>query len=153
MAKPRPRAVRDLSPVLVTAISQYNTEYDLHKAARPVARAIAAGRVFKYARHDPRSRNFRRRRGVVTPEISAYAGALVLCGWVAWVYYAKGIWHFGETSVAGEVFLSHEFLPSIMKAIAIGRSKAIQEKIRDGHYHTEFRIDEAAAILGKALGV
>jgi hypothetical protein len=143
-----------LPPLLVAAISEYNKKFDLAKASRPLARVIAAQRTFRYARHDPRSRTLKPlRRRVVTPEIYAYAGALVLCGWVGWVHEAKGIWHFNETSVSGEVFLNHEFLPSIMRAVAVGRSKALLEKITEGHYQPEFRVDEARSILEKALGI
>jgi hypothetical protein len=89
----------------------------------------------------------------MTPEIFAHAEALVLCGWVAWVHSAKGIWHFNETSVSGEIFLSHEFIPSLVKAIAVGRSKALLEKIKEGRYHSEFRIDEAVGSLEKSIGI
>jgi len=143
-----------LPVLLLRAISEYNKEYNLSVAIEPVAKALAAGRPFSYARLDPRSKRVRGGRyGVVTPEIQAYAGALVLCGWVAWVHHAKGIWHFNETSVGGEVFLSHEFLPSVIKAIAIGRSKALLEKIKDGRYHPEFRVEDAVRMLERSVGI
>jgi hypothetical protein len=39
------------------------------------------------------------------------------------------------------------------KAIAIGRSKALLEKIREGRYHPEFRSEDAIRILENSLGI
>lgn len=152
MTKPELRTPRKFSQLIAAAILDYNNGFDLDSAGRPLARALAALRDFSYARHDPRrSVKKRRRQDIVTPEIRAYSSALVLCGWVAWVHCAKGLWHFNEISVGGEVFLNHEFVPNVMRAIAVGRSKALLDKIREGHFHPEFRVNDAINLLEKSI--
>jgi len=152
MVNRRPTANSSLASLLREAIHVYNQRYDLAAASKPLAYALAARRTFTYARHDPRNKvNGKPRHGVVSPEIQAYANAMVLCGWVACVHESKAIWHYNESSVGGQVFLNHEFLPNLMRAIAIGRSKAILEKVKEGRYHPEFRVNDAITLLEKAL--
>lgn len=47
--------------------------------------------------------------------------------------------------------MNHEFVPNVMRAIAVGRSKALLDKIREGHFHPEFRVNDAINLLEKSI--
>ena len=126
--------------------------YDVAAASKKLARYLADRRQFRYARHDSRSRiQPKLRRRVMTPEIRLYAISLVTAAWTAWVHQSKSIRHSKESTANGIIWIDHEFIPMLLKAVAIGKSKATYDPVGRGQYLPKFRMNEAVSTLKRVI--
>ena len=143
---------RRLLKLLAESIGELDKRYDVAAASKQLARYLADRREFKYARHDPRSKKQSKlRTGVMTPEIRIFAMSLVTTAWTAWVHQSKSIRHYKESTVNGLIWIDHEFIPLLLKAVAVGRSKALYDQTSKGQYLPEFRMNEAVSSLKRVL--
>lgn len=79
----------------------------------------------------------RRSHGQPAFENQMWAMALIINGWVGWIFQSKAICH-GESesttirNIEDMNVLENDIMPNVRKAIEVGRKKAIEDKIREG---------------------